>query len=301
MLLVILIAIVIVGYIFTFIIQDNKIEDRQAELDELNKNKYDTEELQAQLDTLKNRASILDSILALRKFNIPMNLKQSRFYDFVNTVARRFSPISFVNIEYVDMISKEHFNYYRYRLTGTATFNDFYKIIFAIEQSKELKKVENVRATSFVEVDEDGVPHFLVNYSVTAMVYYSHNDRFASKDLVENKLVPNRLYDIFYPLIRNEIPPNTDNLLDVQTARLLALVPEGAFLSDASGNTYLLWEGDEVYLGYLTKIDYENNTVTFILNIGGIIEKNTITLDDVDAQLNMQKTKRNQNETYKSH
>ena len=73
-------------------------------------------------------------------------------------------------------------------------------------------------------------------------------------------------------------PPNVDNLLDVQGAKLLALIPEGAFIADASGNTFLLYEGQEVYLGYLTKIDYETNRVTFILNKGGIIEK-------VDLQL----------------
>jgi hypothetical protein len=81
------------------------------------------------------------------------------------------------------------------------------------------------------------------------------------------------LYDAFYPLLRNDIPANTDGLLDVQGAKLLALVPEGAFLSDASGGTFLLWEGEPVYLGYLTSIDYKNNKVKFIINRGGVIEK----------------------------
>jgi hypothetical protein len=67
--------------------------------------------------------------------------------------------------------------------------------------------------------------------------------------------------------------------LDVQGAKLLALIPEGAFLSDSKGNTYLLWEGQQVYLGYLTKIDYDHNTVSFILNKGGIIEKTDLTLE----------------------
>jgi hypothetical protein len=90
---------------------------------------------------------------------------------------------------------------------------------------------------------------------------------------VENNLSTRAYHDAFYPIIRNEIPPNIDMLLDVQGAKLLALIPEGAFLSDVKGNTYLLWEGEQVYLGYLTKIDYEHNTVSFILNKGGIIEK----------------------------
>jgi len=60
---------------------------------------------------------------------------------------------------------------------------------------------------------------------------------------------------------------------------LLALIPEGAFIADIKGNTYLLWEGQQVYLGYLTKIDYDHNTVSFILNKGGIIEKVDLSLE----------------------
>ena len=60
-------------------------------------------------------------------------------------------------------------------------------------------------------------------------VYFSTDNRFASSDIKENELTARPIYDIFYPLIRNEIPPNIDNLLDVQGARLLALIPEGHF------------------------------------------------------------------------
>ena len=98
-------------------------------------------------------------------------------------------------------------------------------------------------------------------------------------EFVENDLRTGPIYDAFYPLIRNEIPPNVDELLDVQGAKLLALIPEGAFIADTHGNTYLVWEGEQVYLGYLTKIDYEENNVSFILNKGGIIERITLELE----------------------
>jgi hypothetical protein len=89
-------------------------------------------------------------------------------------------------------------------------------------------------------------------------VYYSSDNRFATAEFVENNLSARSLYDSFYPLLRNDIPSNTEGLLDVQGAKLLALVPEGAFLTDATGGTFLLWEGEPVYLGYLTSIDYKN-------------------------------------------
>jgi len=129
---------------------------------------------------------------------------------------------------------------------------------------------------------EGGRPDYLVSFTMVVAVYFSADDRFAATTMAENKFEYRGIYDFFYPLIRNDIPPNTDNLLDVQGAKLLALIPEGAFVADASGNTFLLYEGQEVYLGYLTKIDYDNNRVTFILNKGGIIEKTELYLQKED-------------------
>ena len=42
----------------------------------------------------------------------------------------------------------------------------------------------------------------------------------------------------------------------------------------------LMQKGDEVYLGYLTDIDYDNQTVTFVLNKGGMIEYQTMKLGE---------------------
>lgn len=279
MLLVLLVIVIAAGGIYTYLIQKGEIEDKEKKLEEINVNAYDTNDLLDELLTLQKRAAELDSILSLRKYNIPVDLKQSSFFNFVNKVSFNFSSRSFVNIEYIEVEIQENFSYYVYQLNGTAYFSDIYKLIYAIEESKELKKVLKANMTNFVEVDEEGYPHYMVTFNMDVAVYFSDNDRFAASNMKENRLTANPIYDIFYPLIRNEIPPNEDNLLDVQNAQLLALIPEGAFLSDAKGNTYLLWEGDKVYLGYLTEIDYENNRVMFVLNKGGIIDKVAIELE----------------------
>ena len=277
--LVILVLIVLGSGLYTYVIQQGDIDDKKSKIKELNLDAYNTADLVEQLNALKARSAELDSILNLRKFNIPVSLPQSRFYDFVNKISFGFSPHSYVNIEYIDTKQAGEFMYYKYDLSGVAFFNDLYKLIYAIEQSKELKKILMVSFNDFVKVDDEKNPFYLVNYKISAAVYYASNADFASKVIKENRLTPNPIYDVFYPLIRNEIPPNTDNLLDVQNATLLALIPDGAFIADGQGTTYLLWEGDQVYLGYLTEIDFDNNTVRFILNKGGIIDKVDLTLE----------------------
>ncbi len=67
-----------------------------------------------------------------------------------------------------------------------------------------------------------------------------------------------------------------NNLPDIQGATLISIVPQGAFIIDNDGKTLFLKKGDPVYLGYLTDIDYDNETATFVLNKGGILEYTTL-------------------------
>lgn len=279
---VIFVVILLAAGAFDFIYQKNKISEKEQQVKELKQYQYDTKILEVQLASLKKKVAQLDSILANRKYAIPVNISQANFFEFVNQVSYNFSSDSYVNIEYVDTETFPNYNLYNYNLSGIARYADVYRLIYAIEESKNLKKIVNVELSSNVRVTEDAVPVYLVNYKFVAKVYFSNDDRFSFKGGAENPLDPNPAYDIFYPLVRNEIPPNSNGLLDVQSAQLLALIPDGAFLSDGSGNTYLLWEGDKVYLGYLTNLDYKNNRVNFVLNKGGIIE-------DVSLQLQKEK------------
>ena len=278
-LILLLILVIAAGIVYNYIFQKNTIQEREAILAKLKAFNYQTSEITKQLEDLSQRANVLDSLLASRRFNIPYNLSSIKFFNFINNISSSFSPVTKLNVEYVDKLDEKDFTYYEYKITGNGEYNDIYKIIYSIEHSKELKKIKSITISNIVSADENKIPEFLVKTTIIADVYFANNDRFSTKKLYENDLTALPQYDIFYPLIRNEIPPNNESLLDVQGAKLLALIPEGAFLSDVNGKTYLLWEGEQIYLGYLTKIDYENNIVKFIINKGGIIENITLTLE----------------------
>jgi hypothetical protein len=278
-LIALLIIVLIVGGAYLYFVQGKDLDKKRDKLKELQAKALDPQELLAQYQALLVKSNQLDSILANREFNIPQNLSSIKFYNFVNNVTNGFSDKAQVNIEYLEQKPEKEFFYHEYKLTGFGYFNEVYNLIFAIEQSKELKKVSNISLGNLVQTNEGEIPVYLVNFVINAKTYFSSDNRFAPATFVENNLGAPTLYDAFYPLIRNEIPPNVDQLLDVQGATLLALIPEGAFIADSKGNTYLVWEGEQVYLGYLTKIDYQNSRVSFILNKGGIIEKVDLELD----------------------
>ncbi len=278
-LLGLLLFIALIGGTYIFMFQQSDLDDKKDKLDELNAKSYDPVELADRYEQLKVRSAILDSVLQSRKFNIPKDLSSIKFYNFMNNVLSNFSEHTQVNIEYLKREQARDFFFYEYKLTGSGFYNEVFRLIYSIEQSKELKKIITLSLGNMIQTDDEGIPLFLVSFEMNAQVYFSNDNRFAPEVLVENDLGTGPIYDAFYPLIRNEIPPNIDELLDVQGSKLLALIPEGAFIADTHGNTYLVWEGEQVYLGYLTKIDYEENTVSFILNKGGIIEKITLELD----------------------
>lgn len=278
-LVALLLLILLISGIYIFSFQRSAISEKNIKLEELDANSYDPVELASRYDELTIRSAILDSVLSRRKFNIPKDLSSIKFYNFVNGIVSNFSEYTQVNVEFQNQLQDKEFSVYEYKLSGSGFYNEIFKLIYSIEHSKELKKVTTLSAGNLIKTDKESMPMFLVNFELNTQVYFSNDSRFAPKEFVENDLRTGPIYDAFYPLIRNEIPPNVDELLDVQEARLLALIPEGAFIADSHGNTYLVWEGEQVYLGYLTKIDYENNNVNFILNKGGIIERINLVLE----------------------
>ncbi len=80
---------------------------------------------------------------------------------------------------------------------------------------------------------------------------------------------------LFYPII-HDIPPNDEGLLNIEQSKLIGVSGEKAFILDNNQSLHELTIGDEVYLGTLRHISLQDETATFILNKGGIVEKITL-------------------------
>lgn len=275
-LIVIFLLITIAGAVYTLVFQRKDLDQKQARLDNLKANFSSIGTLQAQLKEYEAKVKVVDSLLFSERFYIPKDLSQSKFFNFVDAYSRDNTIITFTNTEFVSTGVENGFNYYLYKVSGNGDYQDVYGLIYAIEHSRELKKVQKADLSNTVSVNDKGIPKYLTKFEIHVKVYYSSNDQYAAVSFAENSLSTNAVHDAFYPLVRSEITPNVANLPVIQGATLLSLVPQGAFITDADGNTLLMAEGDPVYLGYLMKIDYENESVTFVLNRGGLIEYETL-------------------------
>lgn len=288
-LIAVFLVITVAGGIYSFYVQKHKINETVATLDHLKANYSDLSKINVQLKNAQMKAAAVDSFLFSGRFAIPRNVSQSKFYNFIDSWSGDHTVYTYTNTEYLNKGFESGFNYYFYKVSGNGSFENVYGLIYALEHSKDLMKIQTAELTTNTIVDSKGVPHYLVKFDLKVKEYYSQSDQYAAVFYSENNLRTDGLFNAFYPLVRNEIRPNTENLPDVQGATLVSLVPQGAFILDAGGNTTLMEKGDPVYLGNLMDIDYENETVTFVLNKGGILQFETLKLGQLNKKEGIRK------------
>jgi hypothetical protein len=283
-LIIIFLVITAAGGIYSLSMQKHQINEASKDLDHLKINFSDISKINDQLKNARDKATVVDSFLFSGRFTIPRNISQSKFYNFIDSWSGDHALYTFTNTEYLNKGVENGFNYYTYKVSGSGGFNGVYGLIYAIEHSKDLMKIQTAELINNTIVDSKGVPHYIVKFTLQVKAYFSQSDQYVAVFYSENNLRAEDLYNEFYPLVRNEIRPNTEHLPDVQGASLISLVPQGAFIMDASGNTTLMEKGDPVYLGNLMDIDYEHESVTFVLNKGGLIEFETLKLGQLNKK-----------------
>lgn len=170
--------------------------------------------------------------------------------------------------------SRPNYGFNVYNLRGEAPFENLYRFIWYLENDRKLYKIQTMalRGVEVAPTDkEEG--KVLVTFDLVVRAYFSSVAELSSS-LGERSITPNPLQvDPFTPVISSGIPPNARDLVEIERCDLKAVITGKAYVLDQSSNIRTLQEGDEVYLGYVTKIDPEGGRVEATLNKGGIIEK----------------------------
>jgi hypothetical protein len=279
-LLVIFVLITSIGGFYSISVQGEDLSIKEEKLNILRADYASVELIKTKLQEIEERVLLVDSLLFTGKFIIPKDLSQSQFFDFVESYSNDKGLYSYTNTEFDGQNIEMGINYYTYKVSGRMNYNDVYGLIYAIEQSKELKKIVKANLKGINKVSKKGGPSFLIEFLLEVRVYSSSNDQFAAVNFEENNLIPEHIKDAYYPIIKVSIKPNKSNLPDIQDGYLMSLVPQGAYITDSDGNTKLMQKGDKVYLGHLAEIDHDNQTVTFMLNKGGLVEYQTMKLGE---------------------
>ncbi len=208
-----------------------------------------------------------------RNKDIPPVDITSQSYAYFSHLIDLSGPIK-LDMLYNGVQSRGNYGFNVYSLKGEAPFDNFYRFIWYMENDRKLYKI-NTMAMKGLEVaaTEKQEAQVLVTFEMQVHAYFSSVAELSSS-LGERVLSPNVLaVDPFEPVISSGISPNLQNLVEIERSTLKAVIPGKAYVDDQTNQIRTLREGDEVYLGYVTRLDPETGRLECTLNKGGIIEK----------------------------
>ncbi len=240
------------------------------------------DEMQAKVDSRGEVRATLAKVTDQwyqRKKVIPVADDARTSYNYFNWISQQSGPMLMFDFMMLSEAPDESPPSRTYQLHGDDTFENLFGFIYYLEHEPLLYKIEqiNIDGASIGKNDDEDVRG--VRFDMQIKVYYgtaSSLDRSFSPRVVQT---PPKQIDPFYPLILKELPKNTRGLVLVDESKLQALTKNTVFIIDQKKKLVTLHVGDEVFLGYLTKIDVQKNECVFTLNLGGVIEKYSMKLN----------------------
>lgn len=208
-----------------------------------------------------------------RNRDIPPTDVTAQSYNYFSELIDRSGEVK-LDMVYQRMEQRGAYGFNVYSLRGEAPFENFYRFIWYLENGRKLYKINsiNVKGLEIPPKDnEEG--QILVSFEMEVHAYFSSVAELASS-VGERSLSPNYLaVDPFTPVIARDVQPNFRSLVEIERSDLKAVITGKAFVLDQTNQIRTLGEGDEVYLGYVTRLSPETGSIECTLNKGGIIEK----------------------------
>jgi hypothetical protein len=208
-----------------------------------------------------------------RSKEIPASDVTGMTYDYFSTLIERSGGLK-LNMIYQGAEAKGNYGFNVYNLRGEGKFASLYKFIWYLENGRKLFKVNTLSMKGLeIAPNEKSAGDFIVTFEMTLHAFYATIPELARPSTDQNLLPPYLWLDPFEPVITANLPTNKENLIEIERSDLKAVIPGKAFLIDQSNNFRTLGPGDEVYLGYVTKLLPDEGKIECTLNKGGIIEK----------------------------
>ncbi len=194
-------------------------------------------------------------------------------FRYIDQILDHFGPLK-TTLQTLEEVKGDGISYRTFSLEGEGTYRSVFALIWVLEHGPKIFTIEKLQLRGIENVQREKYQQLVViSFDMTIIAKYAQLPDYKPiyRSLTDVKIPSTR--NIFWPLIQSDVAPNTRGLLEVEQAELQAILPNKAIISDKKGKLYDLTEGDEVYLGYLIKINHRQNWVEFTLNKGGIVER----------------------------
>lgn len=257
-----------------------------APLDQMHEQVSD---LQNSREVLSEKTLLYDRIdQSIREQRALLDAHPKQLFPWANT-SRLFAYVSrlntgeaFTDLNYSVLDSTVHQSHgiIRFSMTGQAAYRNLWNFIYRVEHSTPLLKISSIR------LQNNNAPGQLHQVQFELQLQAGYNRREPGSDGIfadANQVLstvpsPGNIgYNPWYPHI-HDLPPNLQALVETDRSQLLALTSSQVVIRAQDGSIRRLSAGDAVYLGRVHHIDMANQTVTFRLNKGGIVETAVLNL-----------------------
>lgn len=281
-----LLLILFVGGYIRWIRLPGQIEEVDAKIKAVNTELQNTPDLIGQFNLTQENVADMQERWQNRSKDIPPADKTAQTYAYLNRIID-LSGFLRLDMIYQGEETFGNYGYNIYNLRGESNFENFYRFIWMLENGRNLYKIPilNLRTIEIVRTEtepgKEPTPEgreFRVGFEMVIHAYFTP-DTDLTGSVGYGEVMPAALnYNPFRPLILSSIPPNVLGLVEVERSELKAAIAGKVFIQDQNNEIQTLQEGDEVYLGYVTRIRPEEGKVEFTLNKGGIIERFELTI-----------------------
>jgi len=256
----------------------NRLPKRIEALEERKKERKEyLEQLTRIYDVYSSIQSQLDSMRrarAGRRKALPSSAPPSVLLAYLDRLLRTDRSGLTFTFSFQTSVDRRDYGYTVCRLVGEGPFRDLYRLLWRIEHGEPLVKIASLRLQRTEKAFDNRKLYGWVSFELVLEAYYS--PKYAALDepwpIPSGDEIPD-LYNLFYPLVLPELPPNKEGLPEVEGAQLLAVVGDRIYIRDRKGRLVALREGDRVYLGRLLRVDPDRGKAVFLLNKGGILQK----------------------------
>jgi hypothetical protein len=243
-----------------------KIQDVDQKITALQGLEEEIEHVETILEDQKTRLKNLDKQLAVSG-------SPAETYRYINSIMK-YSGVLKVDLLFLTNNANENFIYDVYRIKGEGFFPTIYKFLWYLERGPEIYKIKKITFHGVENREIDSTrTNIIVPFEIEFWTVFTELEDVPPINRGLHNVRVSWVRNPFLPFIYRNLPMNSENLLEVERSELKGILPGKAFVEDHTDKIHVLEEGAKVYLGYVSKIDVENNQVVFILNKGGIIEK----------------------------
>lgn len=272
--LILLFALLIIngsGFAYMHFFQKAEIEELEERQSQLQQDYEQDVQTAETVPTLREQFEEATSIIENFDKTIFSNNNADEIYRYLSLI-NEGANINF-NFTFSDSTSSEQYGVISSEINGSGAYGNVIRFINAIEYSEPVQKISNISISPTGE--EEGYQN--VDFTFNLQSHYDRESVFNNNNRTPDIAFRSNesSHNPFYPLIRN-IPPNEDELPDVEQSRLVGLTSNAVYMTDQNGRMTTLRVNDRVYLGRLEQINMEQGSASFRLNKGGIIEVVTL-------------------------